>query len=129
MLMVPTELRNSPIHGIGVFSLRPVKKNKTVWRFDSRVDKVYSVDEVNSLPDVFTDMLCIYGYWQKKNELFVLHGDFARFVNHFKKPNLRAFGPAFDDWVAIRDIKAGEELTVDYRAACDYVKETGRLAP
>jgi hypothetical protein len=38
-------------------------------------------------------------------------------------------GVAFEDWIAARDIKAGEELTVDYSAACDYVKETGRLAP
>jgi SET domain-containing protein len=129
MLMVPTELRPSRIHGVGVFSLKPIKKGKIVWHFDSRVDRVYAPDEVNSLPDVFTDMLQIYGYWLEKNELFVLMGDFARFVNHSIKPNLRALGPAFDDWRAARDIKAGEELTVDYRAACDYVKETGRLAP
>jgi uncharacterized protein len=129
MLMVPTELRKSTIHGIGAFSLKPIKKGKIVWHFDTRVDRVYSVDEVNSMPDVFTDPLCVYGYWHEEKELFVLHGDFARFVNHSKKPNLLAQGPAFDDWVAARDIKAGEELTVDYRVACDYVKDTGKLAP
>ena len=129
MLMVPTKIRPSKIHGIGVFSLKPIKKGKLVWRFDSRVDRVYAPDEVNILPDVFTDMLQIYGYWQGKNELFVLQGDFARFVNHSKKPNLRASGVAFDNWIAVRDLKAGEELTVDYSVACDYVRETGRLAP
>jgi len=129
MLIVPTELRASKIHGIGVFTLKPVKKGQVVWRFDTRVDIVYSVDEVNSLPDVFTDMLCIYGYWQEENELFMLQGDFARHINHSKQSNLQALGVAFDNWIAARDIKAGEELTVDYSKACDYVKETGRLAP
>jgi SET domain-containing protein len=40
MLMVATELKESPIHGIGVFLLQPVRQGELVWRFDSRIDRV-----------------------------------------------------------------------------------------
>ena len=42
MLMVETELRRSEIHGTGVFLLEPVRKGDLIWRFDSRLDRVYS---------------------------------------------------------------------------------------
>ena len=50
MMMCDTELRPSPIHGIGVFLLEPVKAGQLLWRFDSRIDRIYSEAEVASLP-------------------------------------------------------------------------------
>ena len=41
MLMVKTELRPSAIHGIGVFLLEDVHKGDLIWRFDSRIDRVF----------------------------------------------------------------------------------------
>jgi hypothetical protein len=42
MMLVETELRPSPIHGIGVFLLQPVSKGDLIWRFDARIDRVYT---------------------------------------------------------------------------------------
>src|SRR4051812_5845257 len=50
MMMCETELRPSPIHGIGVFLLEPVKAGQLLWRFDSRIDRIYSQGEFSSLP-------------------------------------------------------------------------------
>lgn len=60
MMLVNTELRPSPIHGLGVFLLAPVLKGGLVWRFDSRMDRVYSPEEVTGLPDHVQDYLSTY---------------------------------------------------------------------
>ena len=50
MLLFDTELRESKIHGIGVFLLEPVREGDVIWRFDSRIDRVYSDWELAELP-------------------------------------------------------------------------------
>ncbi len=51
MMMVETELRPSPIHGIGVFLVHPVRTGDLIWRFDARIDRVYTEEEIASLPE------------------------------------------------------------------------------
>jgi uncharacterized protein len=51
MMMVDTELRPSSIHGIGVFVRQPVSRGELIWRFDSRIDRVYTDEEIGSLPE------------------------------------------------------------------------------
>ena len=51
MMLVDTELRPSAIHGLGVFLLAPVSKGMVVWRFDSRVDRIYNAEELDGLPE------------------------------------------------------------------------------
>jgi hypothetical protein len=41
MMMVETELRESTIHGIGVFLKERVGAGDIIWRFDSRIDRVF----------------------------------------------------------------------------------------
>ena len=48
--MVETVLKPSAIHGLGVFLAQPVPKGGLIWRFDSRIDRVYTLDELASLP-------------------------------------------------------------------------------
>src|SRR5215218_3225538 len=63
MLMVETELRPSPIHGIGVFLLQPVRQGELIWRFDSRIDRVYTEEELETFPDHMRRFLRIYSTW------------------------------------------------------------------
>jgi len=65
MLMVETELRPSPIHGIGVFLLQPVAKGDLIWRFDSRIDRVYTEEEVATLPPHMQRFLRTYSTWHE----------------------------------------------------------------
>jgi SET domain-containing protein len=50
MMLVETELRPSPIHGLGVFLLQPVSKGDLIWRFDARIDRVYTEAEIARSP-------------------------------------------------------------------------------
>lgn len=125
MMMVETELRPSPIHGLGVFLLRPVRQGELLWRFDSRIDRVYSPDEVASLPPHVREFLQTYCTWHEGAGVYVLCGDNGRYFNHSEAPTTVSNGVSFGEDHALRDLAAGEELTSDYRTICDHVRRHG----
>jgi uncharacterized protein len=125
MLMVETELRASPIHGIGVFLLQPVAKGDLIWRFDSRIDRVYTEEEIATLPPHMQRFLRTYSTWHELTGLWMLCGDNARHFNHSDTPNTVSNAISFgEDWAAA-DLLAGTELTSDYKMICDKVRNNG----
>ena len=125
MMMVRTELRPSAIHGIGVFVTEHVKAGQLIWRFDSRIDRVFSDRELQSLPDIMQEFLRTYSTLHADLRLWVLCGDNGRHFNHSDSPNTRSLGIAFGDDVAAEDLPAGTELTSDYRTICDAMRLQG----
>jgi SET domain-containing protein len=119
MLLFDTELRPSPIHGIGVFLLEDVKKGDVIWRFDSRIDRIYCEEEILTLPTRTQEFLRTYSTWQEAAGLWVLCGDNGRHFNHSPTPNTLSRGIALGDDIAAADLPAGTELTSDYRTICD----------
>lgn len=122
MLLFATELRASPIHGIGVFLLEDVREGDVVWRFDSRIDRIYCEEEILTLPPRMQDFLRTYSTWLEAAGLWILCGDNGRHVNHSPTPNTISRGIALGDDVAAADLAAGTELTADYRTICDTFK-------
>ena len=125
MLLFDTELRASRIHGTGVFLLEPVKEGDVIWRFDSRIDRVYSDHELDELPPRMREFLRVYSTWHAESGLWVLCGDNGRHFNHSDTPNTICKGIAFGDDIAAYDLPAGTELTSDYRTICDSVRLNG----
>jgi hypothetical protein len=125
MMMVRTELRVSAIHGIGVFLAEPVRRGQLIWRFDSRIDRIFSDSELSAMPGMMQDFLRTYSTLHGDLRLWVLCGDNGRHFNHSDKPNTRSLGIAFGDDVAAEDLLAGTELTSDYRTICDSMRLEG----
>ena len=125
MLLFDTELRESSIHGIGVFLLEPVKQGDVIWRFDSRIDRVYSDQELAELPPRLRQFLRVYSTLHEASGLWVLCGDNGRHFNHSDAPNTLSMGIAFGEDVARWDMPAGTELTSDYRTICDSIRLHG----
>ena len=123
MLMVETELRPSGIHGIGVFLLRNVRRGALIWRFDSRIDRVFHDAEFAAMPNELRAFLETYSTYHAELGLWVLCGDNGRHFNHSDAPNTRSMGVAFGDDIAAADLAAGTELTTDYRTICDTYRE------
>lgn len=120
MLMIPTFLTLSSIHGIGTFALEPIKKGNIIWQFNALVDRVYTEKEYNQIPPSFRKFIDKYG-WKIPGSitLYLLPGDNDRFINHSDNPNVGTLDigkSCFDGCgIALRDIEAGEELTENYR--------------
>jgi len=109
---VPTVLRRSAIHGVGVFAVELIPAGTLIWDFTPDVDWTLTPDELASFPEPFQAKLRRYTYLDDAG-VYVLCGDHARFMNHSVAPNCDDRG-AYT--VTNRDIHPGEELTCDYRA-------------
>ena len=127
MMMVESVLRESPIHGIGVFLAVPVRRGELIWRFDARIDRVYSEAEVRTLPSHVQDFVRTYSTWHQPTRLFVLCGDNGRFFNHSTHPTTVSNAISFGEDHAARDLAAGEELTSDYATICDHARLEGAV--
>lgn len=116
MLFVRCEVRPSPLHGLGLFLLEPVKAGAVVWSYENRVDRLYRVASLAVLPAHVADRIRHYGYQLNADDL-VLCGDDARFINHADEPTTREDESMvfIRDTVAARDLAVGDELTEDYR--------------
>ena len=127
MLVVPTELRPSPIHGIGVFLLAPIKKGDIVWRFDSRIDRVFSQGDFESLPPLQQKYIESYCCWDESARAWLMSGDNMTFCNHSETPCIVYGREFFSDGIAAPDIAAGTELTTSYFDICDKIKAAGKV--
>lgn len=118
MLTVKTRLGLSEIAGIGLFAAQDIPKGTVTWRFMANFDRLLSQDEVDGLPEPARSDLLNHVYLNAETGKFVLCADNARFMNHADDPNTEGVHEAgaiegYD--VATRDIRAGEEMTCDYR--------------
>ena len=121
---VYTRLKPSDIHGVGVFAILDIPKDtyifngdnsKMVWVDKSVIDK--QDEEIIKLYDDF----CII----KGNKYYCIDSfnnlNVGWYLNESKDdPNVGC-----DDnyeFYALRDIKKGEELTMDYSSFCEYPK-------
>lgn len=112
VLLVRTEVRPSPIHGLGLFALEPIPAGTVVWRFVPEFDCLIGIDQVVGVPDVVQEFFD--KYVALDGGTYLLEADDSRFMNHSGSPNL-VTGKGTEPMVASRDIAAGEELTCDYR--------------
>ena len=118
MLLVKTRLGMSPIEGIGVFAEEFIAKGTPTWQFTPGLDQLLSREVIEGVPEQLKSALLRYSYLDKKTGLYIYCLDNARFVNHADAANTRGDYPAdgniFGRDIAIRDIKAGEEITCNY---------------
>ena len=122
MLMIPTQIKPSPINGLGIFTILPIPKGTVVWRYCEPVD--YRLEEVS---DEIRDFIRKYAYVPKGKKYFEVPGDGALFMNHSNEPNVICRKNDDDDVVAARDIAAGEELTSNYFEFDENPESGGKL--
>ena len=114
MLLVKTLVHTSPIAGLGLFASEPIRAGQVWWRYDARIDRMFSQIEFEQLPDQTKDWLTTYAYLH--DGTWILCGDHAMFVNHSEHPNSVTIG---EESIALRDIAVGEEIVENYREFCD----------
>src|SRR5690348_5313022 len=106
MLLVPTRLAASPIHGFGVFAAESIARGTPVWRFAPGLDMEFEARIVETLPTHVQAFFSHYGYLDRNVQRIILCFDDARFVTHSDRPNV-ATDYGLDPYgvdVALRDI-------------------------
>ncbi|MBE7440356.1 MAG: SET domain-containing protein [Spirochaetales bacterium] len=111
MFVIKNYVAPSTIHGNGAFAAEPITAGTLVWRFDERLDLVFTVEAHAKLDPVIQDFIRSYGYLDRDLNVYIVSADNSRFINHSPSPNLVSRGR--EDF-AIRDIAAGEEILSDY---------------
>jgi uncharacterized protein len=89
------QVRKSPIHGRGLFATKPIRKGTVIGHLEGRITRKNGAHVL----------------WLT-HELGVQVTNKYRFVNHSDQPNAAYFDDA--TLVAIRSIRAGEEITHNY---------------
>ena len=116
------QVRNSPIHGRGVFAVAPIKKGTRLLEYKGKrlthkeADKLYGGGAESGHTFLFT-----------LNDDYVIdanqEGNSARWINHSCAPNCESICESAEDddpmhdrvyIEALRNIKAGEELSYNY---------------
>jgi SET domain-containing protein len=118
-------LRPSPIEGIGVFAIQDIPKGcRDMFSKPDAADKwiTLSKKEVNTLPPHSKFLIENYCLYDEENYFVPDYGfkkmDLVLFLNHSDEPNVVSINDG-DYFEALRDIKAGEELLVDYGEIVD----------
>lgn len=116
-------LRPSPVAGVGVFALIDIPKGcRAMFSPPDSAEAwiTLSKAEVDALPPHAKFMVENYCLYDDDLNYFVPAGgfkkmDLAVFLNHGNTPNVQSVNDG-DYFEALRDIKAGEELLLDYGA-------------
>lgn len=123
------EARNSPIHGMGVYAVAPIKKGTRIIEYlgerisHAEADRRY---ELKGEDDGHTFLFIA------SNRTVIdagVNGNDARFINHSCDPNCETVienSRVFID--AIRNIKPGEELGYDYQLTWESTDDPEELA-
>lgn len=114
-------LRPSKIHGIGVFAVRDIPKGKNPFKTLPKYDSIGYVriteDELDALPPKLSELIRTLFVPTDGTTHVPNHGmNVIRlncYLNHSTKPNMRTKDGY--NFIAVRKIMTGEELTVDYR--------------
>jgi len=112
-------LAPSRIHGIGVFALADIAVGKSdLFSPPSDTWQAVPLDELEGLPAHTRKLIDTYCLQDEGMVYLPPHGfkivDLVHFLNHADEPNLQQQDGG-NYFVALRDIDAGEELTIDYR--------------
>lgn len=120
MYLVKITVGDSKIEGKGVFAGEDIKEGVITWKFVASHDKVLSREEFEALDKKTRKNILRVAYLSPITDRWIYPDpeDPASFTNHSKENNQSV---VFDKTVseepffkANRDIKTGEELTVNY---------------
>ena len=111
-------LKPSPVQGIGVFAIADIPKGqRNIFSNDKSEWIPVSKTEIATLPPHSRAVIENYCLYDEENYYVPEYGfkmvDLVIFLNHDDNPNIISINDG-EDFEALRDIRAGEELFIDY---------------
>ena len=119
-------LKPSPVQGIGVFAITDIPKGRrNIFSKDTSEWIAVSKEEVATLPEHSRGVIENYCLYDNDNYFIPEYGfkmaDLVIFLNHSDEPNIFSLNDGAD-FEALRDIKEGEELLVNYGTIAEWLE-------
>lgn len=115
MLHIKYKLAPSNLHGIGVFADEDVPPLFCIVEASPLLDINLTSEQFNSLSKSEQEEIKHHGHFDKILNKWHVDFDMIRFANHSNTPNIKQ---EYNDRgyyiVSLREIKTGEELTINY---------------
>ena len=110
MMLIDTYLDKSKIHGVGVFSNQNVKKGERIKEVRPEFEIEFNSENLPRMPLALAKFIDTHSYEREfGSKMFVMGIDNEKYLNHSAAPSVN------DDGIALKDIKIGDEITIDYR--------------
>ena len=121
------QVRESGIHGKGVYAIRPIKAGNRVLEYKGEII-TWKKAEARHPHDISQPNHTFYFHLDDGHVIDARHtGNSAKWINHSCKPNLEAIQDGNRIFLnALRNIKVGEELSYDYGLVID-IRKTARV--
>jgi len=108
-------VRNSKIHGKGVFAKRPIRKGIRVIEYTGPIISMKQADKIGNTVDENGHSHTMLFTVDENHVIDGNRGGDAKWINHGCTPNCEAIQDGERIFIeAIRPIKTGEEITYDY---------------
>ncbi|MFM2339266.1 MAG: hypothetical protein RL115_2459 [Bacteroidota bacterium] len=113
-------LKPSPLHGIGVFAIRDIPKGcRTIFSTGMGEWIKLPIKEVEALPAHSRNLIETYCLYDEECYFVPDYGfklmDVVLYLNHSAVPNIISINDG-EQFEALRDIKEGEELLINYES-------------
>lgn len=116
-IMGPVTIGSAGEKGRGVFATADIKTGELIERCPVIVVPIAERDQIDK-----TNLYYYYYAWEPDDEGVAISLGYGSIYNHSFTPNAifdRNFAGGFIDYVAIKDIKVGEEISVNYNGEPD----------
>ena len=113
MFLIDTYLDKSKIQGVGVFAKENIKKGQLIKEVRPDFEIEFNKDNLPKMPLALAKLIDTHAYERELGSKILVMGiDNEKYLNHSNNPSVN------DNGIALKDIKIGDEITVDYKD-CD----------
>ena len=110
MFLIDTYLDKSKIQGVGVFAKENIKKGQLIKEVRPDFEIEFNKDNLPKMPLALAKFINTHAYERELGSKILVMGiDNEKYLNHSNNPSVN------DNGIALKDIKIGDEITVDYK--------------
>ena len=110
MFLIDTYLDKSKIQGVGVFAKENIKKGQLIKEVIPDFEIEFNKDNLPKMPLALAKLIDTHAYERELGSKILVMGiDNEKYLNHSNNPSVN------DNGIALKNIKIGDEITVDYR--------------
>ena len=118
MMLIDTYLDKSKIQGVGVFAKENAKKGERIKEVRPEFEIEFNSDNLPKMPLALANFINTHSYERELGSKILVMGiDNEKYLNHSDDPNVD------DEGYASKDIKIGDEITINYKDFDDSVEK------